>query len=383
MKQHDLKIILNGVTGRMGTNQHLVRSLLAIREQGGVKGPNGDIIMPEPVLLGRNEEKLKALANEHNVKEWSTDIDACLARDDCQIYFDAQTTVLRVPSLRKAMAAGKDIYCEKPVAEHLEEALTLGPDAKAAGIKNGVVQDKLWLPGLIKLQKLIDEGFFGKILSVRGEFGYWVFDGEKVSCQRPSWNYRKNEGGSIAIDMLCHWRYVIDNLFGNVKSVSCTTATHIGKRWDEAGKPYDCTADDAAYATFLLDNGIICSFNSSWVTRVRRDDLLAIHVDGTEGSAVTGLTKCYMQPGGDTPKYVWNPDQANKVSYFDAWNEYMPDARFENAFKAQWELFLRHVIWDEPFRWTLDEGVKGIELAVKALESNRTRSWQDLEPIAG
>ena len=383
MKQHRVGIILNGVTGRMGTNQHLERSILAIIEQGGIKVGDDEVIMPDPILTGRNENKLKALCAKYGVEKYSTDVDAVLADPNYEIFFDASTTQLRKPFVEKAVAAGKSIYCEKPTATNVEDAVYLHKICTDAGLKNGVVQDKLWLPGLRKFQMLKEQGFFGEILSVRGEFGYWVFDGKNPDqpTQRPSWNYRAEDGGGMVLDMHCHWRYVIDNLFGNVTSVSCRQATHIGERVDENGNTYTCTSDDAAYATLELDNGVICHFNSSWCVRVRRDDLLCMQVDGTQGSAVVGLRKCLVQPHSATPKAVWNPDVDSPINYFDQWME-VPDAGvYENAFKVQWELFLRHVVLDEPFRWSLLEGAKGVQLAELSMASSRNRAWVDVEAL--
>ena len=381
MKQHTLGVIMNGVTGRMGTNQHLVRSILAIRRQGGVRLANGDVVMPDPILVGRSADKLKALGEAHGVSRFTTDLDSALADPLNAIYFDSQTTDRRAEGVRKAIKARKAIYCEKPTAVDTATALALHRECLAAGLKNGVVQDKLWLPGLLKLKLLIDSGFFGRILSVRGEFGYWVFEGDLQPAQRPSWNYRKEDAGGIITDMLCHWRYVIDNLFGNVRSVSCLGATHIPQRWDEKGKPYKCTADDAAYATFVTDKEVILHFNSSWTTRVRRDDLLTLQVDGTKGSAVAGLRECWTQRAETTPRPTWNPDIEQPIKFFDGWQRVPESVAFENAFKAQWELFLRHVAGDEPFRWTLLEGAKGVQLAEKGLESWEKRAWVDIGAI--
>ncbi len=375
IKTHKLGIIMNGVTGRMGTNQHLIRSIAAIIRQGGVKISEGEVIMPDPVLVGRNPAKLEEVAKRAGVGRCTTDLDAELKKDENIIYFDSQTTDLRVPSVTKAIRAGKHIYCEKPTATNTKEALELYKLARKAGVKNGVVQDKLWLPGMLKLKMLRDSGFFGKILSVRGEFGYWVFEGDIVPAQRPSWNYRKEDGGGIIIDMLCHWRYVLDNLFGEVRAVSCLGATHIKERVDEKGKKYACTADDAAYATFELEGGIVAHFNSSWTVRVRRDDLLTLQVDGTKGSAVAGLRQCRIQPYGATPKAVWNPDVECPIDYFKDWIEVPETAACENAFKAQWELFLKHVVIGTPFRWSLLEGAKGVQLAEKGIESWKKRAW--------
>lgn len=378
MTKHKIGIIMNGVTGRMGTNQHLIRSILAIREQGGVQLSPGEVIIPDPILVGRNESKLTRLAKAHGLSRYTTDLGSALSDPHNQIYFDAQLTRLRVPAMRKAIAAGKALYCEKPSADSLVDALAIAREARNAGLKNGVVQDKLFLPGLLKLKYLIDTGFFGRILSVRGEFGYWVFDGIDQPAQRPSWNYKKEEGGGIILDMFAHWRYVIDNLFGAVKSVSCIGATHINKRVDESGNEYAATADDSAYATFELHNGVICHFNSSWAVRVRRDDLLTLQVDGTAGSAVAGLRDCVVQHDSFTPKPVWNPDISSPINYFDTWQTVPSNQVVDNAFKAQWELFLRHVVADEPFPWSLLEGAKGVQMAELGRQSWRERRWVDV-----
>jgi len=376
-----LGIVMNGVTGRMGTNQHLVRSICAIRAQGGVPLPDGRVVVPEPVLVGRDADRIAALAKAHGGLAWTTDLDAALADPQYHVYFDSASPGLRAALVRKAIDAGKHVYVEKPTATTLDDALDLHRRAEAAGVKHGVVQDKLWLPGLLKLKMLIESGFFGRILSVRGEFGYWVFEGDWQPAQRPSWNYRKEDGGGIILDMLCHWRYVLDNLFGEVKSVSCLGATHIPERWDEQGKKYAATADDAAYATFELAGGVIAHMNSSWTVRVRRDDLLTLQVDGTLGSAVAGLQKCVAQPRVATPKPVWNPDVPQAIDFYDTWQDVPTNLSYDNAFKAQWELYIRHVCEDAPFRWSLLEGAKGVQLVDCALKSWAERRWIDVPKL--
>jgi predicted dehydrogenase len=379
MADRRIGLIMHGVTGRMGMNQHLIRSIAAIRSEGGLPLRNGDRLIPDPVIIGRNADKVAALARQHGVERHSTDLDAALADPANEIFFDAGTTQMRAGLLRRAIAAGKHVYCEKPTADNLQDALEVARLAKQAGVKNGAVQDKLFLPGLLKLKLAIDSGFFGRILSVRGEFGYWVFEGDLQPTQRPSWNYKKAEGGGIILDMLCHWRYVLDNLFGAVKSVSCLGATHIPTRYDEDGHAYQADADDAAYATFQLEGGAIAHINSSWVTRVRRDDLVTFHVDGTHGSAVAGLMKCWTQGRVNTPKPVWSPDTPQPINFFDGWEE-VPDTQpYPNGFRAQWELFLRHVAGELPdFRWNLLAAAKGVQLAEAGLQSWAERRWIDL-----
>jgi predicted dehydrogenase len=373
---------MNGVTGRMGTNQHLIRSICAIRAQGGVVLADGRRVMPDPILVGRDGAKLEALARANGVARWTTNLDAALSNQDDTVYFDSASTGLRPSLIRRAIAAGKHIYTEKPVAPTVTEALELYRAAEAAGVKHGVVQDKLFLPGLLKLRTLIDAGYFGRILSVRGEFGYWVFEGDWQAAQRPSWNYRKEDDGGIIVDMLCHWRYVLDNLFGSVEAVSCLGATHIPKRWDEKGKAYTATADDAAYATFQLAGGVIAQINSSWTTRVRRDDLVTFHVDGTHGSAVAGLTDCWTQQRVNTPKPVWNPDVPQTIDFFDTWQKVPNNRPYDNAFKVEWELFIRHLFDNTPFQWNLLEGAKGVQLAELGLLSWAERRWVDVQPLA-
>ncbi|MGK5447031.1 MULTISPECIES: Gfo/Idh/MocA family protein [Streptomyces] len=375
MTRRVVRIAMNGVTGRMGYRQHLVRSILAIREQGGLELGDGDVLWPEPVLVGRREHALKALAERHGLDPdaVSCDLDAVLADESVEIYFDAQVTSAREAAIRKAIAAGKHVYTEKPTATGLDGALELARLAREAGVKHGVVQDKLFLPGLLKLKRLIDGGFFGRILSVRGEFGYWVFEGDWQPAQRPSWNYRAEDGGGIVVDMFPHWEYVLHELFGPVRTVQAVTATHIPQRWDEQGKPYQATADDAAYGIFQLDGGIVAQINSSWTVRVNRDELVEFQVDGTEGSAVAGLRTCRVQHRSATPKPVWNPDLPVTESFRDQWQE-VPDnhpegGEFDNGFKAQWELFLRHVALDEPYTWDLLAGARGVQLAELGLAS--------------
>lgn len=382
MADQRIGIIMNGVTGRMGTNQHLIRSIVALRDAGGVALPNGDRLIPDPLLLGRNAGKLEQLARAHGVERWSTDLAACLRNPDDTIYFDAQTTNRRAESVRAAVAAGKHIYCEKPIATSVASALELARLARDAGVKNGVVQDKLFLPGLRKLKRLIDSGFFGRILSVRGEFGYWVFEGDWQAAQRPSWNYRREDDGGIIVDMFCHWRYVLDNLFGPVRAVSCLGATHIPERVDEQGRRYAATADDAAYGTFQLDGGIIAQINSSWAVRVYRDELFSLQVDGTQGSAVAGLRECKTQHRVNTPKPTWNPDVPNPFDFFAHWENVPDNEVFDNAFKVEWEMFLRHVAADAPFPYDLLEGAKGVQLAELGLQSWAERRWVDVPELS-
>lgn len=382
MTDRRLKVAMNGVTGRMGKNQHLVRSILAIREQGGLLLPTGELVQIDPLLLGRDARKMERLAGEVGVSDWSTDLDAALSDPDVAIVFDASSTKLRADFLNRAIAAGKAIYCEKPSAETFDDAKALFANAQAANVKHGVVQDKLWLPGLLRLRRLVESGFFGRILNVRIDFGYWVFPGHDVSAQRPSWNYRAGEGGGIILDMLPHWHYVIGNLFGTPTKLVCHGATHIGQRWDENGERYTSDADDAVYAIVETSDDIVVQINSSWCTRVQRDDLVTFHVDGTNGSAVAGLTDVRIQPGSATPKPVWNPDQKQTHDFSADWMLLPSVETFGNAFKAQWELFIAHVLIDTPFPWDLRTAAEGVGFAEAGHRSWRDRKWVDVPTVA-
>lgn len=377
MAQHDLGIIMHGITGRMGFNQHLRNSILQIIKEGGVKLANGDTVMPKPTLLGRNLEKIKKIAEEHGIADYTDDYESALSSDNA-VFFDAGTTQMRPELLSRAMRAGKHIYCEKPVGMSLQEAQQVAALAKETGVKTGIVMDKLFLPGLLKLKELVKSGFFGRMLNIKIDFGYWVFTGEDTPAQRPSWNYRKADGGSIIFDMMCHWRYVLDHIIAPVESVDCLGFTHMPKRWDENDQPYPADADDAFYANLLLGCGIVAQINSSWCTRVNRDDLVTFQVDGTEGSAVAGLTNCKIQSTKDTPRPVWNPDAPQTMKFQDQWQPYMDDATFNNGFKEQWEMFIRSIYGEGDYGYTLDEGAKGVQLAELSMQSWKERRWVDV-----
>jgi predicted dehydrogenase len=370
MTRKVIHVALNGVTGRMGYRQHLLRSLLAIREQGGVRLSDGTAVYPEPVLVGRSEERLRAIASRHGLDRWTTDLDEVLTDPEVEVYFDTQVTSAREASLMRAIEAGKHVYTEKPVAGSLAGALRLARAAQAAGITHGVVHDKLFLPGVIKLRRLVEGGFFGRVLSVRLEFGYWVFEGDQVAAQRPSWNYRAEDGGGIVLDMFPHWQYLLTGLFGPLAALYVRTATHIPQRWDESGQPYEATADDAAYAVLEFTSGAVASVNSSWAVRVNRRELLELQVDGTHGSAVAGLRHCAIQHRVSTPMPVWNPDLPDPIDYQAQWTDVPDTMSFDNGFKVEWELFLKSAAAGRPFAWDLTEGAKGVQLAELALRSS-------------
>ncbi|MFD6713819.1 oxidoreductase [Micromonospora sp. TSRI0369] len=381
MERTSVGIILNGVTGRMGYRQHLVRSLLAIREQGGVPARDGTRIWPELTLVGRDENRLAEIAARHGLSAYTCDLESALADDANQIYFDAQVTAAREKAIRAAIEAGKHVYTEKPLAEDFLASLELARLAAAKGVRNGVVQDKLFLPGLRKLKRLVDGGFFGRILSVRGEFGYWVFEGDWQGAQRPSWNYRAEDGGGITLDMFPHWHYVLEQIIAPVTAVTAVTATHIPERVDENGARYRATADDAAYGIFELAGGVVAQVNSSWAVRVHRDELVEFQVDGTHGSAVAGLRDCRIQHRGATPMPVWNPDLPVTEPFRAQWQTVPDNGEHDNAFKVQWEAFLRHVVDDEPFPWDFLAGARGVQLAEAGLRSAREGRRVTIEEI--
>jgi predicted dehydrogenase len=378
-----ITVAMNGVTGRMGYRQHLVRSLLAIRDQGGIPAADGTLLVPEPVLVGRNEERLRDIAIRHGLSRWTTNLDDVLSDPGVDVYFDTQVTSARVGSLMRAIEAGKHVYTEKPVAESLDDALALARTARERGIVSGVVQDKLFLPGVIKLRRLVRDGFFGRVLSVRLEFGYWVFEGDGVPAQRPSWNYRKEDGGGIVLDMFPHWQYVLEDLFGPIASVYARNVTHIPRRWNESGEPYAATADDAAYAVVEFGNGALGSVNSSWAVRVNRRELLEIQVDGTHGSAVAGLRNCSVQHRVNTPMPVWNPDLPDPIDYQALWLDVPDTEDYGNGFKVQWELFLAAAAAGTPFRWDLTAGARGVLLAALAQQSSDEKQRVHVPASAG
>ncbi|MGH7098752.1 MAG: Gfo/Idh/MocA family protein [Stellaceae bacterium] len=380
MTARTIGIVVEGATGRLGRTQHL-RALTAIRGAGGLVLANGDRLVPDPLLLGRDPQRLAALAAKEGGLEWSTDRAACLADPAIAIYFDAAATGGRAARVGAAIAARKHVYVEKPLAGSLAEALALARQARAAGIKSGIVQDKLHLPGLRKLKKLYDAGFFGRIVGVRLDFGWWVFDGEPYPAQRPSWNYKKAEGGGLALDMFAHWRYIFDRLLGEIRSVSCRLATALPTRRDERGKPYAVDVEDTALAQFELASGVVAQVSSSWAMRVKRDDLLQIQVDGTGGSAVAGLHRCFIQPLLATPRPFFDPERPQAMAFDAQWQE-MPDIEpVQNGYHAGWEGFLRHVAEDAPFPAPLLEGAKSVQLAEACHRSDRERRWIDLEPL--
>jgi len=377
MATQRLGVILSGVTGRIGVNQHLGRALVPLRDSPIVLG-NGDRVVIDPILVGRNATKLEHVAKRFDIERWTTDLDTALSDRSDTLFFDSATTNLRFDNVARALAAGKHVFCDKPLSPTHAQALQLTDIARRAQLKNGVVMANLWLPGLRKLKTLVDAGFFGRVLHIRGEHGYWVFEGDGRPGQRPSWNYRRQEGGGIVLDMMCHWHYMLEGLFGPIRRVTCAARTFVPERWDESGKPYEADADDAAAVLCEMASGALVQITLSWCTRVRRDDLMVIQVDGTGGSAVTGVFDCQTQHRAQTPSLVWNAEDRPAVDYRAAWLPVPDLPPLGNAFKVHWELFLRHVAEDAPYAWDFAMAARGIELAEKCYAASRDGTWETL-----
>ena len=381
MATRTLRVAMDGVTGRLGTNQHLIRSVLAIRKDGGLALRNGDRLIPEPVLLGRNPDKLAGLAAAHGGLAWSADAAATLADTSIDIYFDTSATGGRVERALRAIAAGKHIYLEKPIADSAQAAMAIVRAAQTAGVKAASVQDKVYLPGFHKLHKVRDSGFFGRILSARLDSGWWVFDGELHPAQRSSWNYRRQDGGGLVLDMYPHWRYLLTSLIGPIKAVSCRKVTQIPRRIDEAGQPYDVDVEDEVFATFEFESGAFAQVTSSWATRVKRDDLIQIQIDGTLGSALAGGHKCFVQSLAATPKPTWNVEAPQAMDFDTQWQE-VPDIEpLRNSYRQGWEQFLRHVTEGDPLRSPMLEGAKDVQLTELCYQSDRERRWIDVPAL--
>jgi len=381
MTVKEIGIIVHGATGRIGATQHLANALAPIRAEGGlVSGTNR--IMPRLLLAGRNATRLEEIARLHGGLEWTTDVDAALAKPAYSIFFDAAATEQRVAVLTKAIAAGKHIYSEKPAAPTVAEGLALLHAARARGLKTGVVEDKIYLPGLQKLRTLSADGFFGRVTGFRLEFGWWVFDGIERASQRPSWNYKRTTGGGLTLDMYPHWRYVLEGILGPIQRVVTAASTAIPERRDETGAPYRVDVEDASLTLAELANGVIGSIICSWATRVRRDDLLTLQIDGTAGSAIAGLHRCWIQTSAETPLVKhFNPDRDLGIDYRADWKEVAGRGSYINPYRMGWEKFLRHVADDAPLTNDFAAGLRDVQLAQACYRSLAERKWVSLEII--
>jgi predicted dehydrogenase len=383
MATRRLGIIMHGATSRIGTTQHLLNSLVPIRQEGGLPLSNGDRLMPDPILVGRTAPKLQALAERLGLTRWTTDLDAALSDPADELFFECAYGGGRVELARRALAAGKHIYLEKPVAESLAEVVALRADAERAGRRHAVMQDKIHLPGLVKLKTVLDLGALGRLLSMKLEFGWWVFDGEVIPSQRTSWNYRKATGGGLVLDMFPHWRYVIDHLFGAPSALTCHMRTAQPKRWDERRRPYEVDVEDEARATLEFPGGMVGEIFSSWATRIRRDDMLVIKVDGTAGSAACTLHQCWTQGLANTPKPLFPVNAPQPMDFLGQWTEVPEMVPFKNSYRLAWEEFLRHVAGDGPNTASLTQAARGLQLIEACHESHRARRWVELPALEG
>ena len=379
MATHTIGIIVNGATGRIGGTQHLANALAPIRDEGGLAA-GGDRILPRLMLVGRDAARVEAAATKHNA-EWTADLDRALADPDYTVFFDAAATHQREAMLERAIAAGKHIYSEKPVALSVERGQALLRAAQARGVKHGAVEDKLGLPGLQKLMHVVKSGFLGRIVGFRVEFGWWVFDGTEVPCQRPSWNYQRASGGGLILDMYPHWRYVIEGLLGPMRRVVTALATATPERIDEQGARYPVDVEDTASTIVELENGAIGTILSSWATRVRRDDLLTFQIDGTKGSAIAGLHRCWTLSNADTPKTAhFSIANDLNIDYRANWTEVTEGVSRMNPYRVGWENFLRHVVTGAPMQADLAAGIRDVQFAQACYQSMREAKWIDLAP---
>jgi predicted dehydrogenase len=294
---------------------------------------------------------------------------------------DCAATGGRAALVRKAIAAGKHIHVEKPTASSTEEAVELARLATRAGVKHGVIQDKLFLPGFAKLLALKQSGFFGRIVAARIDAGAWIFDGTERTCQRPSWNYRRADGGGLALDMLAHWRYMLDRLVAPVVRVTGQIGTATPRRVDEQGRSYDVDVEDTVQVLLRLEGGAMASINNSWATRVRRDDTMCVQIDGTGGSAVAGRHKCLIQSAAKTPEAFLAAATPGGIDFAAHWAEAPDEAPRKNPYRQCWELFLRHLAEDAPYVPTLLEGAKAVQLAELVYRAHAEGRWLDVPEL--
>ena len=379
MADHRIGVIINGATGRMGTTQHMA-NLLAIAAEGGLPLRNGDRLVPDLMLVGRDADRLGALAAAHGGLRWTTNLAEALAGPD-NIFMDCAATGDRPARVRQAIAAGKHIHIEKPTAPTVDEAMELARLAHRARVKHGVIQDKLFLPGFAKLLFVKNAGFFGRLLSIKIDAGSWVFDGTTQECQRPSWNYKRAEGGGIALDMMAHWRYMIDRLAAPVTGVSALMSTAIPQRVDERGQPYTVDVEDTSHALLKLAGGAVGVITNSWATRVRRDDTMVVQIDGTAGSAVAGRMRCFTQSAVNTPEAFFGGGRPANMDFLAQWQEVPDTLPVKNPFRHCWEAFLRHVGEDAPYVPTLVEGAKAVQLADLAYRSVAEGRWMPVPEL--
>jgi predicted dehydrogenase len=379
MPQQTTGIIIHGATGRIASTQHLANALVPIIAEGGLAiGP--DRLVPRLLLVGRDAKRLAALAQTYGISESTTDLDAALASRDHSLFFDAAPTAQRFSTLQKAIAAGKHVYSEKPLAPTLAQAKALLREAQARALKHGVVEDKLGLPGLRRLAEVALSGELGRIAGFRLEFGWWIFDGTERATQRPSWNYK--EGGGLLFDMYPHWRYVIEGLIGPVLRVASAHWIATPERIDEDGTRYRVPVEDSAATLVEIEGGVFGTILSSWATRVRRDDLFTLQIDGSRASALATLHRCYLQPAAQTPEIAhFNIAKDIGTDYRTHWTELPSLGAGKIPYRAGWESFLRHVAVDAPLASDFSAGIRDVAFAEVCQRSMAERSWIEMPAL--
>ena len=383
MSVREIGIILNGATGGICSFQHLANSLAPIRAEGGLR-IGDETIMPKLLLVGRDNERLSEVARANGVDDWTTELDRALDNTDFPVFFDAAATHMRADILHRALAAGKHIFAEKPVAPSVDEGLALLRDAESRKLKHGVVEDKLHLPGLAKLATLVDGGFFGRIVGFKLEFGWWVFDGITDAAQRPSWNYKRATGGGLVSDMTPHWRYIIEGLLGRIDRIVCATSIAQVERADESGVGFQVDVEDTAPPLLRMESGVTGAILASWATRVRREDLMTMQIDGTKGSAVAGLRRCFTQRAAETPAIAGfrmgkDVDTMNVATdFFVDWQEVSDATPYKNPYRYGWEKFIAHVVADAPFDAPLSAGIRDVQLSQACVESAASGEWMEM-----
>jgi predicted dehydrogenase len=368
-------VFVRSATGRMTRRQHLERSLAAIVADGGLEIPGGDCIMPEPFLLGRREETLAPLATELGYP-YSTDVESALGGAPAgAVYFEGSPTKLHHQGISRALDSRMHIYTEKPLTLGVEESLDLVRQVRQRGVCGGVVQDKRYLNGPAQLNHLIQQGLIGQPYHVSLDFGYLVHPDDGT---RPDWNSDVAEGGGIILDMVSHWDYLLKHMVGQPRRVNAHSGLHIKQR-TRNGQPVPATAEDSVYATFEAGSGVagepvICTTASSWCRRPRKRGLLEIRVQGTLGAAEAYLDRCYFISNDRTPAISWDPDAASREDFLEGWERYEEALVPENAFRHQWELFLRHIVTGSANPASLLDGAQGVETATRTLASAQAGS---------
>ena len=289
------------------------------------------------------------------------------------ILFDAAATKQRVSTLTKAIAAGKHIYSEKPVALSVADGMALLTAARARNLKHGAVEDKIFLPGLQKLSAARR----AEILRPRHRLSprFRLVGVRRIRAQKPAAKLelpakrcRRSHHGYVSALALRRSKAF------SARSVGLwhATATAIPQRADESGTRYDVDVDDTSLTLAELENGAVGTIACSWATRVRRDDLLTFQIDGTSGSAVAGLHRCWAQSAGDTPEVRHiNPMVDIGFDYRRDWKEVPGLAAYANPYRVGWDRFLKHIVTGEPLASDLSAGIRDVQTGGGLLSQRR------------